>query len=104
VYHQRQCDARRLATRWSYAHGIGALAGMLGRRGDRLGARMMTASVRGALVRLIRAVGGLDRSGVHQALLTFTGLVRGALYGCRLAAEPSRGQLREPHVSTESGQ
>lgn len=34
VYHERQGKAQRLASRWTYGHGIGALCGMWLRRGD----------------------------------------------------------------------
>lgn len=34
VYHERQSKAQRLASRWTYGHGIGALCGIWLRRGD----------------------------------------------------------------------
>jgi GT2 family glycosyltransferase len=90
VYHERQPEERRLATRWSYAHGIGAVAGMLGRRRDRFAATMLAAFGRDVVARLVRAVRSRDRSGVRQAFLSVGGAVDGIAYGWRVAPMPRR--------------
>ena len=95
VYHERQPEERRMATRWSYAHGIGAVAGMLGRHRDRFAATMLAAFGRDVLARLVRSVRTRDRSGVRQALLSIGGAIDGVAYGWRVAPAPRRGKRAE---------
>jgi len=90
VRHERQPEARRMATRWSYAHGIGALAGMLGRERDRFAMTMLAAFGRDVLARVARAVRSHDRSALHQAMLSVGGAANGVAYGWRVARQPRR--------------
>jgi GT2 family glycosyltransferase len=90
VCHERQTEARRLSTRWSYAHGIGALAGMLGRRRDRFAVRMLAAFGHDVGARFVRAIRAHDRSGLHQVLLSVGGAVGGLGYGWRASRLPRR--------------
>ena len=90
VYHERQPEARRLATRWSYAHGIGAVAGILGRERDRFAMTMLAAFGRDVLARAARAIRSHDRSALHQAMLSVGGAANGVAYGWRVARRPRR--------------
>lgn len=94
VYHERQSADRRMATRWSYGHGIGALIGMSCRKRDPIALRMLARWMRGTAGRLIRAMLARDWSRVHQALLSLGGTVCGLVYGWRAAGQsPSRALL-----------
>jgi GT2 family glycosyltransferase len=88
VYHERQSVERRMATRWSYAYGIGALIGLYGRQHDPIALRMSARWMRGAAVRLVRAVLALNWSRTQQALLSLGGTVCGMAYGWRAAGRP----------------
>jgi hypothetical protein len=96
VYHERQPLARRLSTRSSYAHGVGAMCGMWLRRGDRFAltalARYATMQTRG----LLRGVAERDALEVRGWLRSYAGLASGLAYG--LVAPPARtGAVGERH-------
>ncbi len=88
IFHERQSEARRLATRFSYGHGIGALAGLLARRRDAHGVTIAATAFRNILRRLARALRNRDRSGCRQATLSARGVATGMLYGWRIGAAP----------------
>jgi GT2 family glycosyltransferase len=83
VYHERVTEERRMATRWSYAFGIGALCGLLIGRRDRCGLTILLHWSRRIASRLLRAAFGLDLRHLRQALLSASGTARGLLYGWR---------------------
>ena len=85
VLHERQTAARRLETRWSYAHGIGALCGMSCRHGDRFGVVMLVASLQSIARRLLRALAARDAFAARQAGLSLAGTLYGLRYGWRIA-------------------
>jgi glycosyltransferase involved in cell wall biosynthesis len=99
IYHERQTRARRLATRWSYAYGIGALSGMYCRRADAFGIRMLAASFGESFGRLLRRTVALDTSGVHQAVLSIGGTVAGVGYGLRLGPSQRGVQVGDEHAA-----
>ena len=90
VYHECQSAARRKATRWSYGYGIGALAGMLLRRGDTYGLTMLGGSLQGIGRRAARAGLTLDAGAMHQAALSLTGTIRGTWYGWHVRPDGRR--------------
>jgi GT2 family glycosyltransferase len=88
IYHERQSQARRLATRWSYAHGIGALCGMLCRKGDRYGLVMLKRSLGEIAGRGLNGVAERDLLALRQAGLSLAGTLRGLTYGWRTGSTP----------------
>lgn len=84
VYHERMSDARRMATRWSYGFGIGALCGLLGRRWDRHSLLILARWSRGVAARFVRTVLAGDLSGMRQACVSLSGTLWGLRYGWRL--------------------
>ncbi len=81
IYHERQSKARRLASRWTYGYGIGALCGIWLRRGDLYAVRMLGDWV----VRQAWDLAGLLRRGqwwpAYTRLLCLGGTAPGLLYG-----------------------
>jgi GT2 family glycosyltransferase len=84
VYHECQSAARRKTTRWSYGYGIGALAGMLLRRGDTYGLTLLLASLQSIGRRVARAGLARDGGALHQGALSVAGTMRGTWYGWRV--------------------
>lgn len=90
VYHARKPLAERIATRWSYGMGVGALCGLRLRSGDGFGMQVLT---RWALMRLGRIGRSLmqgDVAGCREELLMLGGTMAGIAYGLRQAAAPAR--------------
>jgi glycosyltransferase involved in cell wall biosynthesis len=83
VRHDWQPRARRLATRWSYAYGVGAMAGLWLARGEPEGARWLAGYARMHVRPLLGALRRRDRDGLRQHARAIGGLVPGALYGIR---------------------
>jgi GT2 family glycosyltransferase len=102
IYHERQSEARRLTTRWSYAYGIGALTGMLWRRGDGYGTTIMSASLRNVARRLGRAVMARNASGIRQAMLSLRGIAGGVQYGWRIGGAGKAHPLNGDGIQKES--
>ena len=84
VYHERQSRARRMRSRWTYGHGIGAFCGMWLRRRDPFALRMLAHWVLGQSEELARAVRHREWLQIRQRLLILGGTVRGLAYGLRL--------------------
>jgi len=83
VRHEWQSWDRRLATRSSYAHGIGALCGLWLRRGDLFAVRMLAAYASDHARALAGGAGRRDRERVEQHTRALAGLLPGLLYGLR---------------------
>jgi hypothetical protein len=83
VRHDWQPRARRLTTRWSYAYGVGAMAGLWLARGEPEGARWLAGYARMHVRPLLGALRRRDRDGLRQHARAIGGLVPGALYGIR---------------------
>ena len=83
VRHDWQPRARRLATRWSYAYGVGAMSGLWLARGEPEAARWLAAYARMHVRPLLGALRGRDRDGLQQHARAIGGLVPGAIYGLR---------------------
>jgi GT2 family glycosyltransferase len=83
VHHEWQTWERRLRTRTSYAHGVGAMCGLWLLRGDAYALRMLLAYVRLHTVRLAAAARRRDRARVAEHGRALAGLVPGLLYAAR---------------------
>jgi glycosyltransferase involved in cell wall biosynthesis len=81
VRHEWQTWERRLATRRSYAYGIGALCGIWLRRGDPFAARMLGAYAHGHARALANAVIRRDRATAQEHARALGGLMPGVNYG-----------------------
>jgi len=88
IYHERQGRDRRLATRWSYAHGIGALCGLLCRKRDPYGLLMLKRSLGEIAGRGRNGVAARDLLALRQAGLSLAGTLRGLLYGWHVGTAP----------------
>jgi GT2 family glycosyltransferase len=84
VRHELQDLTRRLATRWSYAFGIGAFLAMRVRARDRFALNILFDYLRMHAVSLFNASCRFDRLDVRQHARALVGLVPGAWYGIRL--------------------
>jgi len=100
VYHERQSEARRFATRWSYGHGIGATCGILWSRGDsRFAATVAARWLSGRAKRVVTSVLGRDMNAARQAVWSIAGTMTGIAYGRRVgrirtAVDSSSGRHR----------
>ena len=83
VYHERQPEARRMASRLAYSYGIGAACGMLFGRGDCRAVPMLWRWLSGRIARLLTALGDRDSNAARQAWLGVIGTIRGLGHGCR---------------------
>jgi hypothetical protein len=91
VYHERHSPARRLATRWSYGHGIGATCGMLWIRGDsRYAVTVLWRWLSGRALRVVKSVLGRDMNSARQAIWSISGTVTGFTYGWRIERTRTR--------------
>jgi glycosyltransferase involved in cell wall biosynthesis len=85
VYHERQSHARRLATRRSYGYGIGAMCGLLLRRGESSDAMaVLWKWLSGRGMRAARGAVRGDVTAVHHVYLSLVGTAAGLAYGCRM--------------------
>ncbi|HUF34957.1 MAG TPA: glycosyltransferase [Gemmatimonadales bacterium] len=84
VYHERQTEAQRLASRWGYAHGITALCGLWLRRGDPYALRLLAAWLGHQSGALGTATLRGDWPLARQRVLSLRGGLRGFWYGLRL--------------------
>ncbi len=87
VRHEWQTWERRLATRWSYGYGVGALCGIWLRRRDRFALRMLTAYAASHMRQLAVAGQHLDRGRARQHLRALVSVLPGVVYGVR-ATQP----------------
>ncbi len=90
VRHAWQTRDRRLATRWSYGYGVGAMCGLaLGRR-DPYAFRMLAGYGRPHLGPLARAVVRRDGFAAAERARALASVVPGLAYGLRAASKPPR--------------
>jgi hypothetical protein len=95
VRHERQSEKRRMATRWSYGHGIGAACGILCRKGDWYGLTILARWLRSVTMRILRAASAVDANGLRQARLSLTGTLRGLAYGWGVGPEASGERVKD---------
>jgi len=88
VRHEWQTRDRRLATRYSYAYGTGALCGLHLRRRDGFALRILAAYAKDHLMALAGAVRRRDRGAGVEHRRALAGLLPGLLYGLRAGALP----------------
>lgn len=91
VRHEWQTYERRLATRWSYGFGVGALCGLWFRRGDPFASRMLLAYLRLHVRPLVSALARGDRDGGQEHARAVASLAPGLIQGLRA---PQRQRLR----------
>src|SRR5262249_46066568 len=81
VYHERQSKARRLASRWSYGHGIGAFCGIWLCKRDLYALHILTYWLFSQCHALACAIGRRQWMQTHERSLSLRGTVRGLVYG-----------------------
>jgi GT2 family glycosyltransferase len=81
IRHAWQSRVRRLETRWSYGHGVGAFCGLRLRRGDVYAAVMIANYARLHTGRLLVATGRRDVGLAHEHTRALAGTLAGLWYG-----------------------
>ena len=84
VYHERQTEAQRLRSRWTYGFGIAAACALWARRGDPGALRLLGTWMGKQAMLLAGALARRDGFLARQRMLSLRGGVRGLLYGLRL--------------------
>lgn len=84
VYHERQTEAQRLASRAGYGFGIGAFCGLWLRRGDWFAVRLLLGWLGLQTGLLLKAGLGGNRLLARQRWLSLGGGARGLVYGLGL--------------------
>jgi hypothetical protein len=83
VRHEWQTRERRLATRWSYGYGIGAMCGLRLAAGDIFALRMLGSYARLHVRPLLGALARRDRSRTAEHGRALASVAPGLLYGIR---------------------
>jgi GT2 family glycosyltransferase len=84
VLHQRHSRDQRVASRWTYGHGIGALCAMTCRGHGAEGLLTLGYWLRSVAGRLWCALRQRDARSIHESLLLLGGTGRGWFYGCHV--------------------
>lgn len=87
VRHEWQTRARRLATRSSYGHGVGAMCGLWLARRDPYALRMLAAYARPHLRPLLGGLRRRDRARTAEHARALASVVPGLAYGLRAARQ-----------------
>jgi GT2 family glycosyltransferase len=87
VLHQRHTREQRVASRWTYGHGIGALCAMTTRRPGAAGLLTLSHWLRTVAGRLWNALRHGDLRAIHESLLLLGGTGSGLVYGYRMAQQ-----------------
>jgi GT2 family glycosyltransferase len=90
VRHAWQTRERRLATRWSYGYGIGAMCGLTLARRDLFAAHMLAGYARQHVRPLAAGLLRRRRRAVAEHTRALASVVPGLAYGLRAATRPSR--------------
>jgi GT2 family glycosyltransferase len=88
VRHEWQTRARRLATRWSYGYGVGAMCGLALARGDLYALRMLAVYSRLHVRPLFGGLRRGDRTQIAEHARALASLAPGLGYGLRAARRP----------------
>jgi GT2 family glycosyltransferase len=94
VRHEWQTRERRLATRWSYGYGVGAMCGLWLRRGDAFALRLIAEYLRLHLRPAATAVVRLDRGRAREHGLALASVFPGVLHGLHAKGLPRAGEPR----------
>lgn len=89
VRHEWQTRARRLATRWSYGHGVGAMCGLYLARGDAYALRMLASYARLHVRPLAGGLRDRDRARAAEHARGLASLGPGLAYGLGAARRPA---------------
>jgi GT2 family glycosyltransferase len=84
VYHERQTEAQRLRSRWTYGFGIAAACALWARRGDFGALRLLGTWMAKQVALLAGALVRRDGFLARQRTLSLRGGIRGLFYGVRL--------------------
>jgi GT2 family glycosyltransferase len=95
VRHEWQTRAKRLASRWSYGYGIGAMCGIRLAGRDGLALRMLGGYARLHMRPLLGALGRGDRGAASERVRALASVAPGVLYGVRMADRPTRAGRRD---------
>ena len=90
VRHEWQRRDRRMATRWSYGYGVGAMCGLLLAQGDAFAARMLLAYARLHVRPLLAALWRRERDSAAQHWRAVASTAPGFAYGVLEAPRPRR--------------
>jgi hypothetical protein len=93
VRHEWQTRERRLATRWSYGYGVGAMCGLRLARRDAYALRMLAAFSRLHLRPLLGGLRHRDRVRISEHARALASLAPGLVYGLRAARTPPSPSL-----------
>lgn len=96
VRHAWQTHERRLATRWSYGYGIGAMCGLWLARREGFALRMLAGYARLHVRPLLAGLARRDRDAVAQHGRALASLAPGILHGLRSASAPARARAEAP--------
>jgi GT2 family glycosyltransferase len=88
VYHERQDVTRRMASRWSYGYGIGAMCGKWLRMGDTYALRLLAGWVVWRSRGFLKEVRKHRAQGVTENSRMLRGTIAGLSYGLRLGGQP----------------
>ncbi len=91
VRHEWQTRERRLATRWSYGYGIGAMCGLRLATGDRFALEMLVAYARLHARPLLRSLSRRDRFATRERSRALASVIPGVLYGLRVEGSNPSG-------------
>jgi GT2 family glycosyltransferase len=94
VRHEWQTREQRLASRWSYGYGIGAMSGLRLADRDGFALRMLGGYARLHLRPLLGALKRRDRDSASERARALASLAPGVVYGLRAAGRPSSGGER----------
>jgi GT2 family glycosyltransferase len=94
VRHEWQTREQRVASRWSYGYGIGAMCGLRLAGRDRFALRMLAGYARLHVRPLLGALKRGDRELVSEHARALGSVAPGLLYGLRAADRPSSGGRR----------
>lgn len=90
IYHERQSQARRTASRLSYGRGVGACCALLLRQGDRYALHILTQWLRLRTALMLQAAFGWQWRSSAEELLVYRGTLDGLVYGFLYAANRPR--------------
>jgi glycosyltransferase involved in cell wall biosynthesis len=96
VRHEWQTRERRMATRWSYGHGIGAMCGLCLARRDAYAVPMLGSYARMHVRPLLGGLRRRERGRVSEHARALAGVAPGIAYGLRAARLPSSSMPLSP--------
>jgi GT2 family glycosyltransferase len=87
IYHERQSEAQRLRSRWTYGHGVGAFCGLWFRRQDLYVLRILLHWLLSQGRELAHALRHRQWRQLRERSLILRGTMRGLVYGLRVSPD-----------------